>query len=211
MSDPGDQHPLWLGSTPLVLASGSRTRFALLVAAGIPVEVVKPVLDERALSDPLEQKGVPAERIAVSLAKAKALAVAKQQRGRLVLGADQTLACDHRLLHKPRDRASAAEQLRFLSGKTHQLHAAVALATERTVVASFTAFAKLTMHVLSDAMIERYLDAAGEAVMQSVGGYQLERVGIHLFSKITGDHSTILGLPMLETLARLRALKLVPG
>lgn len=204
-----DIHPLWLGDKPLVLASGSRTRFALLAAAGIPAEVIRPEVDERTIADPQESRGVAADAIAKSLAHAKALAVSRQALGRHVLGADQTLACGGRLLHKPADAAAAAEQLAFLSGKTHQLHAAVVIARSGKTVASFVGSAKLTMRTLSPAMIERYLEAAGPAATESVGGYQLEGVGLHLFKRVSGEHAAILGLPMLETLHQLRALGLV--
>jgi septum formation protein len=209
MSDPADTHPLWLGPARLVLASGSRTRLMLLEAAGIPVEVMRPEVDERAVSAPLEKRGVAPETIARSLAHAKALAVSRGLPGRFVLGADQVLALGADLLHKPADRAQAAEQLSRLSGKTHQLHSAVIVARSGKTVEAFVASAKLAMRKLSPAMVERYLDAAGAAVTESVGGYQLERLGSHLFRKVAGDHSTILGLPMFETLAAFRRQGLV--
>jgi septum formation protein len=208
VSDPADFHPLWLGAGPIVLASGSRTRLALLEDAGIPVEVVKPAVDERAISDPLETAGIAPAVIARRLAAAKALAVAAQG-NRFILAADQTLACERRLLHKPADRAAAADQIAFLSGRMHSLHAAVAIAVDGRIVARALGTARLRMRQLSPAMIERYLDAAGPAVTESVGGYQLERAGIHLFAQISGDHSTILGLPMMQTLRMLRRLRLV--
>ena len=209
MSDPGEQHPLWLGDKPLVLASASPTRFALLTAAGIPVEVAPAAIDERAVSEPQEKKGVAADRIATSLAHAKALAVSRKAIGRFVLAADQTLACGGRLLHKPADRAMAAEQLAFLSGKTHQLHAAVVIARSGKTLANLVGSAKLTMRTLSPQTIDRYLEAAGDDVTGSVGGYRLEGLGQHLFRKVSGEHSAILGLPMLETLQQLRGLGLV--
>jgi septum formation protein len=209
MSDPADQHPLWLGLAPLVLASGSATRFKLLTDAGLPVQVVRPDIDERALEAPMKTGGVSAEGIAVGLAAEKALSVAKAMPGRHVLGADQILVCDCMQLHKPKDRAAAAEQIAFLSGRTHHLYSAVTIAQDRQLIASFVGTAKLTMRALSPQMIARYLDAAGHAVLDSVGGYQLERTGIHLFSRIGGDHSTILGLPMTPLLDRLRKLGLV--
>jgi septum formation protein len=209
MSDPADLHPLWLGAAPLVLASASRTRLALLEAAGLPVQVLRPEVDERAIASPQEKRGVAPGLIARSLAHAKALAISRQVLGRVVLGADQTLAFGSRLLHKPAGREQAAEQLRLLSGRAHDLHAAVVIARSGKTVASVVGTARLTMRKLSPAMIERYLDAAGDSVLESVGGYQLERLGAHLFRKVVGDHSTILGLPMLETLAELRKLGLV--
>jgi septum formation protein len=208
VSDPADLHPLWLGASPLVLASGSRTRLMLLEDAGIPVEVVKPAVDERAISGPLETAGAAPSLIARTLADAKALAVGAPPR-RFVLAADQTLACEGRLLHKPADRSAAARQIAFLSDKTHTLHAAVTIASDGRIVARALGTARLLMRRLSPGMVERYLDAAGPAVTESVGGYQLERLGIHLFARVGGDHSTILGLPMVPTLRMLRRLRLV--
>ncbi len=209
MSDPGAAHPLWLGTRPLVLASGSRTRFALLTAASIPVEVIRPDVDERAIAAPLERSGAAARVIAAALAAEKALSIARRHAGRPVLGADQTLACNDVLLHKPASRAHAGAQLAHLSGRTHHLYSAVVVAQDQQVLASFVGTAALTMRRLSPQMIERYLEAAGDSVQDSVGGYQLECTGLHLFSEINGDHTTILGLPMLETLACLRQLGLV--
>jgi len=209
MGDPGDAHPLWLGDKPLVLASASRTRFALLAAAGLPAEMAPAAIDERAVSGPQEAKGVGADQIAKSLAHAKALAVSRKLLGRVVLGADQTLSCGGRLLHKPETAAAAAEQLAFLSGKTHQLHAAVVIARSGKTMVSFVGQAKLSMRTLSPQMIDRYLAAAGDSVTASVGGYQIEGLGQHLFRKVVGEHSAILGLPMAETLNQLRALGLV--
>jgi septum formation protein len=209
MSDPADTHPLWLGTTPLVLASGSRTRFDLLIAAGIPVEVCPADIDERAHAAPLVKAGAAADTLAKHLASGKALAVAGKMPGRWVLGADQTLACEGVMLHKPVDRAAAYAQLRFLAGKSHQLHAAVAIAQNGRISRSFVRSATMTMRDLSNAMIERYLDAAGDGIFSSVGGYQLERTGVHLFKRIGGDHSTILGLPMVQTLESFRQLELV--
>jgi septum formation protein len=209
MSDPQDQHPLWLANQPLILASGSRTRFDLLISAGIPVQISKADVDERELEASLEKRQASPKQIAIHLASAKALDVSKKNPGRFVLGADQTLACAGVKLHKPINRAAAFEQIAFLSNRTHQLHSAVAIVFDQKTVARFVGTASLTMRDLSPEMIERYLDAAGETVTTSVGGYQLERMGIHLFLKTTGDQSTILGLPMLKTLAAFRKLELV--
>jgi septum formation protein len=209
MSDPQDQHPLWLGNQPLILASGSRTRFDLLIAAGIPVQIIKANIDERELEASLEKRQTSVKQIAIQLASAKALDVSKRNLGRFVLGADQTLACAGVKLHKPINRAAAFEQIAFLSNRTHQLHSAATIVFDQKTVAHFVGTASLTMRHLSPDMIERYLDAADDAVTTSVGGYQLENLGIHLFSKITGDQSTILGLPMLKTLEAFRKLELV--
>jgi septum formation protein len=121
-----------------------------------------------------------------------------------VIGADQTLALGPRLFSKPTGRAQAAEQLRALAGNTHELHSAVSVARAGKILFSEVSVARMTMRRLSAEEIGAYLDAAGEAVTTSVGAYQLEGVGVHLFERIEGDHFTILGLPLLPLLAFLR-------
>ncbi|AWB21604.1 septum formation protein Maf [Methylobacterium currus] len=193
---------LWRGSAPLLLASTSPTRRALLASAGLAVDIQAPGVDERAVE--AEAAGLSPEALAGRLAAAKAGAVAAQRPDRVVIGADQVLDLDGTVFHKPADRAGAAVHLARLQGRTHALHSAVALAVGGAVVERFVATARLTMRPLDEAGIAAYLDAAGPAVTGSVGAYQLEGVGIHLFDRIEGDHSTILGLPLLPLLARLR-------
>jgi septum formation protein len=195
---------LWQVHAPLVLASTSPTRRTLLASAGLPLETEAPGIDERTIEASLRGQG-PA-RIASCLAREKALAVSRRRPERIVVGADQTLACAGMLLHKPVDRTAAREQLALLSGRTHVLHSAVAIATDGTILGGFVEEARLTMRPLGADAIERYLDLAGEAALQSVGAYQLEGLGIHLFETIDGDHSTILGLPLMPLLAALRAI-----
>ena len=129
--------------------------------------------------------------------------------GRAVVGADQTLALKDRLFSKPAGREQAADQLRALAGKTHELHSAIAVATGDKVLFEHVSVARMTMRRMSDAMIDRYLDVAGQAVTTSVGAYQLEGVGVHLFERIEGDHFTILGLPLLPLLQGLRNIGLL--
>ncbi len=196
---------LWRGAAPLVLASKSAARRALLEAAGIPYEARDAMIEERALEAPLREAGAGGTAIARELARKKALAVAAREPGRLVLGADQTLTLGERLFAKPADRAGAAAQLATLSGRTHELHSAICLARDDAVVFEAAPIARLTMRALSAAFIEAYLDAAGGAVLSSVGGYQLEGLGVHLFERVEGEHSVILGLSLLPLLAFLRA------
>ena len=122
----------------------------------------------------------------------------------LTFGADQTLALGNRRFSKPRDRDAARAQLLALRGQTHELHSAVAVVRGPEVLYQHVAVARLTMRAFTDDFLDRYLDATGAAVTQSVGAYQLERTGIHLFERIEGDHFTILGLPLLPLLAFLR-------
>jgi len=193
---------LWRAVQPLVLASRSAPRRAMLEAAGLPVETSHPDLDERsveAAAGPL----APFETASL-LAREKARAVAQHKPGRLVVGADQTLALGSRRFDKPRDRGAAREQLKALSGNTHQLHSAVAVARDREMLFDVVDTASLTMRRLSDTFLDAYFAAAGTAVLESVGAYQLEMLGIHLFERIEGDYFTILGLPLLKLIAFLR-------
>jgi septum formation protein len=193
---------LWLSRDPLVLASRSAARRAMLQAAGIPIEIVVADIDERGV----EQRAGPmsASDAALLLAREKAKAIAVRLTGRFVVGADQTLALGRARFTKPTERAAAYEQLRSLSGRTHELHSAVAVARDGRVIFSHVDVAKLSMRALSDRFLDAYLDEAGGAVSQSVGGYQLERLGAQLFERIEGDYFTILGLPLLPLLAFLR-------
>jgi septum formation protein len=193
---------LWHARQPLVLASRSAPRRAMLEAAGIPIEVCSPDLDERAVEAAAGPRS-PADAARL-LACEKAKAAARHMPHLLVVGADQTLALGERRFDKPRDRAAAREQLMTLAGKTHLLHSAVALARDGEVLFDGTDTASLTMRNLSGPFLDRYMDAAGSAVLDSVGAYQLEKLGIHLFERVDGDHFTILGLPLLKLLEFLR-------
>ncbi|SDH75844.1 Maf family protein [Bosea robiniae] len=202
---------LWLDPEPLILASGSATRRDMLLAVGIPVEVVKPEIDERAVEKPLVDRGVPADQVAAALACAKALAVSRDRPGRLVLAADQTLTCGGIAFHKPADLAGAARQIAALSGRSHELHSAFVIARDGAPLAEGLEAARLTMRTLQPDFIARYLAVAGSAALSSVGGYQLEGPGAQLFDKVEGDHFTILGLPLLAVLASLRDLDCLAG
>ena len=193
---------LWRGVEPLVLASTSAVRQAMLRAAGVPFDVHPAQIDERAVERDTGAK--EAGEVASLLAHAKAAAVAARMPGRLVLGADQTLALGARRFSKPADQVEARDQLRGLSGHTHELHSAIALMRDEALVFAHVDVARLTMRALSDDFLTRYLDTMGSAVTRSVGGYQLEGLGIHLFERIDGDHFTILGLPLLPLLTHLR-------
>jgi septum formation protein len=193
---------LWLADEPLVLASRSESRRAVLAGAGIPLAILAADIDERAIEAQAGSR--PPSEIALLLARHKAFAVTAKLPGRRVLGADQTLALGEQLYAKPTDLAAARDQLKSLRGHTHELHSAVVVARDGAVLFEHCEIARLTMRNFSDGFLDSYLAAAGSAVTASVGGYQVESVGIQLFERIEGDHFTILGLPLLRLLQYLR-------
>jgi|SRR6478752_3805558 nucleoside triphosphate pyrophosphatase len=200
---------LWLAPQPLVLASRSDIRGKILAAAGLRFEIRPSHVNER----DVEARSGPADAAAVArhLARAKADAVAASLPGRLVLGADQTLARGAKRFGKPANRAEAVEQLRALRGRTHELHSALALVRDKEAVFACVDTARLTMRDFSDRFLNDYLDMAGDAATSSVGAYQLEGIGIHLFERVDGDFFTILGLPLLPLLGFLRQNKFLDG
>ncbi|UFX45309.1 Maf family protein [Bradyrhizobium sp. 41S5] len=198
---------IWRGPQKLILASQSRARRMLLENAGLEFEVLPADIDERAVQ---KKSGLSAPvEIASLLAREKALFVSRQKPGQYVVGADQTLALGQRMFSKTAGRAPAAEQLGLLAGQMHALHSAVSVARDGKVLFDDVSVARMTMRRLAADEIEAYLDQAGEAVTTSVGAYQLEGLGVHLFERIEGDHFTILGLPLLSLLAFLRREKLL--
>lgn len=198
---------LWRERQPLILASQSAVRCSLLANAGIAVETIPADIDERAiqqgsgLTDPGD--------IAALLAGEKAKFVSLKQPGRYVIGADQTLALGEKLFSKPANRAVAAVQIGLLAGQTHALHSAVSVTKDGVSLFSHVSVARMTMRHLTESEIAAYIDEAGDAVTASVGAYQLERTGVHLFERIEGDHFTILGLPLLPLLGFLRSRNLL--
>jgi septum formation protein len=194
--------PLWLAAPPLVLASRSAVRRMLLEAAGIPVEICPADIDERGVEAAAPLQAPVA--IAALLAREKAAIIAARNRGRLVLGADQTLSLDGRRFTKPADRTAARAQLRALSGRTHELYSAIAFVQDGVVLYEYVGVARLTMRAVSDRFLDDYLDAVGDAATASVGAYQLEGLGIQLFERLDGDYFTVLGLPLTTALDFLR-------
>lgn len=190
----------WRESAPLILASKSAGRRQALLHSGVPFEIIPADVDERAIESRLD--GADADAIASALALAKALAVSAD--GRLVLGADQVASCEGRIFGKPADMREAEALLRFLSGRRHRLHSAIALARDGVVVFATVGVADLTMRALSEDFIAAYLAAIGENALTSAGAYQIEGLGAQLFSRVEGDYWTIMGLPLLELLEALR-------
>jgi septum formation protein len=190
----------------LILASQSAARKALLTGAGLRFVSRPAQIDERALEGEALGKGVDGAEVAKLLAVAKARAVSVENPGAWVIGADQTLACDGVLFHKPANRAEAAGQLARLAGRRHTLNAAVALVRDGELGWAHVEGADMTMRTTNAAEREAVLELEGEAVLGSVGAYRLEGPSIRLFERVEGDYFTILGLPLLPLLAALRRL-----
>ncbi|MGM4902495.1 Maf family protein [Tardiphaga sp. 866_E4_N2_1] len=198
---------IWRGVQPLILASQSLARRELLANAGITFDAMPADIDERGIQ---QKSGLTAPgEIAALLAERKAAFISLRHPGRYVLGADQILALGDRMFSKPAGREQAAEQLAILAGRTHELHSALAVVCDGATLFSNVSVAHMTMRKLDDAAINAYLDAAGDKVTTSVGAYQLEGLGVHLFELIEGDHFTILGLPLLPLLSFLRGEEMI--
>lgn len=189
----------------IILASASPSRAALLRGAGIDVRIEPADVDEPAIRSALEGgEGTPAADIAEVLGRAKAETVSSRFPEHLVIGGDQLLELEGRIFEKPADMEAARRTLLELRGKTHHLHASVAVARGGDTLWAHVASAHLTMRNFGPDYVGQYLALAGDKVLSSVGAYQLESLGVHLFEKIEGDYFTILGLPLLPLLDFLR-------
>lgn len=198
-------------TVPLILASSSPFRRMLMENAGLHFQAIAADIDERAIEAPLEQNGASPDAVALVLAKAKAKEVSDRFPGSLIIGSDQTMSLGSQVFHKPKTMVDAENHLKTLSGWTHRLNSAIALARNGDIIWEHVSHAELTMRTLSADFIHRHLNRVGEKALSSVGAYQLEGEGIQLFSKIDGDYFTIVGLPMLPLLEKLRELGTIDG
>jgi septum formation protein len=196
---------LWRSADRLILASASAGRRRLLASAGLSFDVEDARIDERALEEAFLGRGGSPDDLAARLARAKAVAVSERNPDALCLGADQTLSLDGAILHKPANLEAAAAQLRLLAGRRHSLVSAFCFARDAAPLFVGRDAAVLTMRALDEPAIRLYLALAAPPALASVGAYQIEGLGIHLFEKIEGDYATIQGLPIMGVLAWLRA------
>lgn len=193
----------------MILASGSRARRELLAAAGLDFRVLPAAIDERAIRLAAAEAtgpGYTPRDAALTLAEAKAVAVAAEHPGTLVIGSDQVLDLDGRIFEKPRDLDEAGHHLRLLRGREHRLHSAAALARDGRPAWRHVEMARLTMKALSDDDIRRYLADVGARMLGSVGVYEIENPVHQLFERVEGERATIMGLPLAALLGELRRL-----
>ena len=188
----------------LVLASASTTRRAVLAAAGLHFEAVATGVDEDAIKAAAQAEAVPPADAALMLADAKAERIARRDPDALVIGCDQLLVCEGRWFDKPAGIAAARAHLLALRGRSHQLVTAITCHRHGGRVWQHVAVPRLTMRDVSDAFLDAYLAAEGEAVTHSVGAYRIEGPGGQLFSKVEGEHAAILGVPLIALLGFLR-------
>ena len=196
--------------TPLILASASPARAEMLRANHVPLEVVPAQVDEAALKAALDADGVSARDSADALAEFKARRIAQRRPDRLVLGADQILVCDGARIDKATSPSQAHEHLRLLSGRSHSLLSAAVIFEDAQPVWRHIGRADLTMRPLGAAFLDSYIARHGDDLTATVGGYWLEKDGASLFSRISGDYFSVLGLPLLEVLQFLRTRGLIP-
>lgn len=198
------------GAPAFILASTSASRQAMLRSAGVSFEAIPPRVDEDELKASLLAQKASPRAIADALAETKALKISSRIPGALVLGCDQVLSYGKaEMMDKPRSLEEAREHLQLLAGKEHKLISAAVIAQNGQPVWRVVDTATLTMRNVSPEFLDDYIAREGEALLTSVGCYRLEGLGAQLFSRISGDFFTILGLPLLQVLEYLRERKVL--
>lgn len=191
--------------TKIVLASSSKIRADLLENTGLSFEIHPSNIDEASIREIFKTKELDPADIAEILAESKATEVSKQFPDALVIGCDQILALNDEIFEKPKNREDAQSSLFKLRGKTHSLISAIVIVKNQEVIWRYSENAHLTMHNFSPEFLGKYMALCGDKILSSVGAYQLESFGIHLFEEIKGDYFTILGFPILALLNFLRS------
>lgn len=181
----------------------------MLENAGVSFEAKGAIIDEEAIKDSLLQEGISSRGLADRLADLKARSLSLLHPDAYIIGSDQILEADGKIFSKVNDVSSAKLKLKILQNTKHSLFSAAVIYHAGNPIWRFVDEAKLTMRPLSDEFIDQYITKSGDSVFASVGCYQIEGIGIQLFSKIEGSHSTILGMPLLPLLDFLRLHKFI--
>lgn len=195
----------------LILASQSLSRRALLEGAGLDFETMPSAVDEAAIKESAQAEGLSPGDTATLLADAKAARIARRHPEATIIGADQILVCEGTWFDKPADLSAAREHLQRLRNKPHELVTAVVVWRNGQRAWHHVATPRLTMRDFSDAFLDAYLAREGAFVTQSVGAYRLEGLGVQLMRDIRGEHTAILGLPLLPFLGYLRDSGVIAG
>jgi septum formation protein len=196
-------HGLIHMSQPVILASGSAIRAQLLAQAGLQHEVITPRVDEEALRDAMLAEGATPRDLADALAEMKALRISEKRPEALVIGCDQVLDLQGKVLSKPTSREDARAQLAEMRGKRHSLLSAVVICEAGKPIWRHVGQVRLQVRDFSDQWLDGYLDRNWPDIAEAVGAYKLEKEGVRLFSRIDGDYFTVLGLPLLDLLSYL--------
>ena len=191
-------------SPRLILASASAARRAVLAAAGLEFDTQPAAIDETAIKQAGQAEGASPADVAILLAQLKAERIARRSPDALIIGCDQLLVCEDTWFDKPTGTADAAQHLKHLRGRTHELVTAIVCLRHGQRIWHHVARPRLTMRDFSDTFLETYLAAEADHITTSVGAYRLEGLGIHLFERIEGEHAAILGIPLLPLLGFLR-------
>ncbi len=194
----------------IILASRSKARNAMLRNVGIPFETIPASINESEMMRQMRDMNTTPENIAMSLAEAKAARISREYPDNTVIGSDQVLVLDGKILQKAEKREDAKEKLKLLRGKTHELVSAVCLAKKGEVIWEARSSAKLTMRDFDDEFLNDYLASAGDVLTDCAGCYALEESGSWLFEKVEGDIFTIMGMPLLPLLGFLHELGFRP-
>ena len=190
----------------IILASSSRSRRKILSDSGVKYKSIKPLVDEEYL-----KKGFKGstKKLALMLAEKKALSVSKMNKDTIVIGADQVLSFKGKVFNKPKTIKEAEKNLKLFKNKTHYLDSATVIAYNDKIIWRNEQSPKMKLRNFSDKFLKNYLRKVGKEVTLCAGGYSIEKEGIQLFSKVEGDFFTIIGLPIIPLIEKLRELNSV--